>query len=484
MAAGPPQRTPDLKRIPTAAMDAAVSSEAERDCWGKLISLIAGKPNIFLNKPIMTIGRAADNDVVLDNSYVSSLHCTLKLADGVITLLDGSTNGTLVNGTRPAKDTPVTLQGGAEIVIVPPRIGVEQVSFVLQVNDSKVGKPAGPDAAAATAGIEENLICCICQSVVHDCVSVVPCLHPFCGGCWSEWEAHSSGDDCPSCRTKVTSVSRNPTVNNLAEAFLKANPSRRRTAEEIAELDAKNKYTGDKVRDAAGPRKRARRGRRDDPSDDDDDDEDDEDDEEEDESDEEDCRSCLGTSTDGFRCPAGAAHQMCQCCGHNVPERPLLADRPQRCAVCNAFYCHLYWTCPTPCAGCLFRLRDWTPQPGEMDRLVNDNPFESNVLKSHLATKGVAMGTFVGQCIARTQAGEFRCATAPGLRPEMPTCRVCARNIMKELAYQFREKLRDDELPPEARGRGNCWYGRGCRTQHHNMPHASKLNHICEQTRR
>ncbi|KAL6542349.1 hypothetical protein OROMI_023951 [Orobanche minor] len=38
-------------------------------------------------------------------------------------------------------------------------------------------------------------------------------------------------------------------------------------------------------------------------------------------------------------------------------------------------------------------------------------------------------------------------------------------------------------LPPEAVQRQDCWYGYGCRTQHHNEEHARKRNHVCRPTR-
>jgi hypothetical protein len=55
-----------------------------------------------VRKPVITIGRALDSDIVLANSSVSSRHAELhKTRDGGVKLIDlGSTNGTLVNGSR------------------------------------------------------------------------------------------------------------------------------------------------------------------------------------------------------------------------------------------------------------------------------------------------------------------------------------------------------------------------------------------------
>lgn len=48
-----------------------------------------------------TVGRAAGNDIVIDNAAVSRLHCTLKRVNRQWTVVDaGSANGIFVNGER------------------------------------------------------------------------------------------------------------------------------------------------------------------------------------------------------------------------------------------------------------------------------------------------------------------------------------------------------------------------------------------------
>lgn len=59
------------------------------------------------------VGRR-DSDLTVDHASVSGLHAILDLVDGALTITDpGSTNGTLVNGLRIAKTTP--LKSGDEI---------------------------------------------------------------------------------------------------------------------------------------------------------------------------------------------------------------------------------------------------------------------------------------------------------------------------------------------------------------------------------
>lgn len=62
-----------------------------------------GVREIELDKPRLTIGRAAQNDVVLAHRAVSGKHAVIASRDGELVLEDlDSTNGTLVNG-RPVK---------------------------------------------------------------------------------------------------------------------------------------------------------------------------------------------------------------------------------------------------------------------------------------------------------------------------------------------------------------------------------------------
>lgn len=50
------------------------------------------------------------------------------------------------------------------------------------------------------------------------------------------------------CRIRVECIRKNHIVNNLIEAYLRANPEKKRPEEDLKELDAKNKITKDMVR--------------------------------------------------------------------------------------------------------------------------------------------------------------------------------------------------------------------------------------------
>ncbi|MDQ3880489.1 MAG: DUF3662 and FHA domain-containing protein [Chloroflexota bacterium] len=62
----------------------------------------AGPPMRFeLGGALISIGRGAENDLIVDDPQVSRHHCQLKLQQGAYSLTDmGSTNGSYVNGQR------------------------------------------------------------------------------------------------------------------------------------------------------------------------------------------------------------------------------------------------------------------------------------------------------------------------------------------------------------------------------------------------
>lgn len=77
-----------------------------------VLQVVAGafSKNYRLNKPTMTIGRAANNDIIIPEQTVSSHHATLTIENGNFFISDmDSTNGTFVNGTRIDKKM---LKGG------------------------------------------------------------------------------------------------------------------------------------------------------------------------------------------------------------------------------------------------------------------------------------------------------------------------------------------------------------------------------------
>jgi hypothetical protein len=83
-----------------------------------------GAPSVEfdLGAPLISIGRASDNDVIVDDPLVSRHHCQLKLQHGAYGLTDlGSRNGSYVNG-QPVSQ--IALGPGDRI-----RIGSTSIEF-------------------------------------------------------------------------------------------------------------------------------------------------------------------------------------------------------------------------------------------------------------------------------------------------------------------------------------------------------------------
>jgi hypothetical protein len=78
------------------------------DVSPKLLRFVGGDnagETIILRRPTISIGRALDNDVIVDSAEVSRHHARIEVRHGTFEIVDlGSTNGTAVNG-RPANHT-------------------------------------------------------------------------------------------------------------------------------------------------------------------------------------------------------------------------------------------------------------------------------------------------------------------------------------------------------------------------------------------
>ena len=66
--------------------------------------------------PVVTVGRGADADVVIDDDSVSAKHARLEFDLGAWRITDlGSTNGTAIEGVKLAPDVPTPLPYGASV---------------------------------------------------------------------------------------------------------------------------------------------------------------------------------------------------------------------------------------------------------------------------------------------------------------------------------------------------------------------------------
>lgn len=99
---------------------------------------------IPLDKPVLTVGRKPDNDIVLDNATVSGHHCKIYEAGGTWFVEDlNSTNGTYVNGKKVLK---AGLHANDSVAVV---------KYFLIFMEATAPRTAG--AAGAAAGPEPEL---------------------------------------------------------------------------------------------------------------------------------------------------------------------------------------------------------------------------------------------------------------------------------------------------------------------------------------
>ncbi|CAN9301032.1 unnamed protein product [Alternaria alternata] len=108
-------------------------------------------------------------------------------------------------------------------------------------------------AGGVQGDLEKELTCSICTDLLYQPLTLLDCLHTFCGACLKEWFAFQASTatsihpyTCPSCRASVRTTQPNATVTTLLDIFLKSNPQRGKSAEE--KTADRNKYKpGDNV---------------------------------------------------------------------------------------------------------------------------------------------------------------------------------------------------------------------------------------------
>uniref|UniRef100_G3SLP3 E3 ubiquitin-protein ligase CHFR n=1 Tax=Loxodonta africana TaxID=9785 RepID=G3SLP3_LOXAF len=390
----------------------------------------------------------------------------------------------------------------------------------LLVADPCQDPPAGREDSRAEAvkpdRMEETLTCIICQELLHDCVSLQPCMHTFCAACYSGWMERSSL--CPTCRCLVERICKNHMLNNLVEAYLTQHPDKGRTEEDVQSMDARNKI----IQDMLQPKVRRSFS--------------DEEGSSEDllelsdvDSESSDisqpyivCRQCpesrrqaqpfpclgpegeqgspqapgdtpstsasLSAAAQDYVCPAQGSHAVCTCCFQPMPDRRAEREQdprvaPQQCAACLQPFCHLYWGCTRPgCFGCLAPLcAELNLGDKCLDGVLNNNNYESDILKNYLTARGLTWKNLLTDSLVALQRGMFLLSDYR-ITGDTVLCYCCGLRSFRELAYQYRQNIPASELPVAVTSRPDCYWGRNCRTQV-KAHHAMKFNHICEQTR-
>ncbi|XP_053443550.1 E3 ubiquitin-protein ligase CHFR isoform X3 [Nycticebus coucang] len=331
-------------------------------------------------------------------------------------------------------------------------------------------------AAVKPDKMEETLTCVICQELLHDCVSLQPCMHTFCAACYSGWMERSSL--CPTCRCPVERICKNHILNNLVEAYLIQHPDKSRSEEDVQSMDARNKITQDMLQP------KVRRSF----------------------SDEEGSSEDLLelSDVDSESSDVSQPYVVCRQC----PEYRRQVAQPLPCpaptgepsapqalgvvpstsaslatgAVCLQPFCHLYWGCTrTGCFGCLAPFCELNLGDKCLDGVLNNNNYESDILKNYLATRGLTWRNMLTESLMALQRGAFLLSDHR-VTSNTVLCYCCGLRSFRELTYQYRQSIPASELPVAVTSRPDCYWGRNCRTQV-KAHHAMKFNHICEQTR-
>ena len=370
---------------------------------------------------------------------------------------------------------------------------------LLGATDSDMEESQEDDAMA------NELTCPICSGIFYRPVSVIPCLHNFCSSCLSSWLNPSNNNsyfgqnmNCPTCRATIQEVRKNPTLNNLTETYLKTHPKQDREKEEKEEMDKKDAYINktdlvlykrnnnnndDSDSDSDDDYHRRRRNRRDETS--------------SDESDSDDdtpvrvCDECTNPNPiDNYQCTAHALHNSCSTCNCRLAFRhhdtSLSPDRRQNCELCGMIYCNLYKQVTNTQSPCyisgIHKLKEHTSIISLPSTCLNNNQVERDILIDYIRTKNITVQDVYNTCMTKVESGTYTHPSYPNFTTDSRFCQSCAYKYFNELIYCYRAEIDSADLPATVTSRPTCWYGRDCRTQIHNRGHASRFNHISENT--
>ncbi|KAI9114319.1 hypothetical protein K1719_014547 [Acacia pycnantha] len=392
------------------------------------------------------------------------------------TIENNSQNTILVDGAEVHNEDSILIKDGSEIISGPDREGF--VSYKFNITSS----PETSDRQLKIQVDVDNAKCSICLNIWHDVVTVAPCLHNFCNGCFSEWLRRSQENHstvlCPHCRAVVQFVGKNHFLRNIAEDILSADSSLRRSDEEVALLDS---YSSIRSNLVIGSRNKSRK-RAYSPLNEQSDDTNLR------------CPQCVAQVGE-FQCNRNTVHLQCQACGGMMPCRNGFGVA-QYCSGCDRAFCGAYWhslgitrsdSYPVCSQDTLKPISEHN-----ISRIPvtahERNLHEQNITESCIRQMGRTLQDVIAEWIVKLNNREIDRTRLPLNHSEMITsrtlvCRECYEKLLSFLLYWFRVSLPKHLMPAEAARREDCWYGYACRTQHHSEEHARKRNHVCRPSR-
>ncbi|CAJ1345406.1 unnamed protein product [Effrenium voratum] len=443
--------------------------------------------DIKLTADCTSVGREPCNNVVLDDPRVSGEQFRiLRVPAGsegppwTFEVEDCSRNGTLVN-KKILKAAKATLRDQDLIEVLPASKVGQAAAVCFLFHAALAGGPPPAKKPRLSEGSKEELegaekafseaTCAICQEVMHRATSVQPCMHSFCSSCLGGW-LKRPGDRlprCPICRQAVAGVGKNHSLDGMIESLLKAHPDKQRSAAALADLDGRDPlhdsgYDLAKIRGPGDP--------------------------------------AAGLLRITVAAAAAAEAMDAESESYHHDSEDSEEEEPGHA-----------WTAPgavrPPCVNC--GLPAWRPLRSAADAILAtpmsatavaksalaNNSVEQEILQEWLHSRGMSLKEAILMLLAdpnpegvpavvirpHAPAGGAPVMLPGGVWTELAACNNCSQMILKSAVYSVRERIPNEELPARGQGRGNCWYGRGCRTQSHKRHHAERLNHICEQTR-
>nr|ACU23156.1 unknown [Glycine max] len=392
------------------------------------------------------------------------------------TMENKSQNTILVDGVKVHSDDTIVIKDGSQIIPGPDREGFVSYKFHIM---------SGPDICQRQLKIcvdVNHAKCSICLNLWHDVVTVAPCLHNFCNGCFSEWlrrskERHSAVL-CPQCRAVVHFAGKNHFLRTIAEDMLRADSSLQRSHDEVALLDTYALVRSNLVIGSGKKNRKRAYTPLDDQSD----------------GTYHQCQQCV-TEVAGFRCKYDTVHLQCQACGGMMPSRTGFGI-PQYCSGCDRSFCGAYWhalgvtgngSYPVCSQDTLRPISDHSIS--RIPLLAHEkNLHEQNITDSCIGQMGRTLPDVISEWIAKFENREIDRRRMMLNHAEMITartfvCQDCYHKLVSFLLYWFRLSIPKHLLPPDESAREDCWYGYACRTQHRSQEHAQKRNHVCRPTR-
>ncbi|EPS43064.1 hypothetical protein H072_2863 [Dactylellina haptotyla CBS 200.50] len=367
-------------------------------------------------------------------------------------------------------------------------------ALIAQAKASKatVGSSAGQVAQSETIyqKLERELTCSICCELFKDPVTLLNCLHNFCGSCIVPWSENNSS--CPSCRGAITGCRDAFALKPLIDMLVKEKPELAISEEEMKEF-----------RDVYKPGQNVSFGAEYDGSED----EEDEEDEEEISTVTWDPCGCCETGDSAhprYTCPNPILatdsveiwrdefkqHKRCYTCNREVPFNTTTdALRSAYCACCGISYCGIIFGQCDSRNSFLQGMRVASLY-GPSSRHSFQNWFNNNIFEKNSLTHWIesdtnnytweSLGEDMRDWLFRKNDDTIPFASIVPITPDSYLCPTCLPRIFDHYLTDYliseRERLGWTDI------RTKCWYGKNCRTQRHNPDHCARLNHVCNET--